>query len=191
MRVVLLLLALSAPPESLEVRSRYRACIETDGDKGVEACEASLKDTLTPPHRFLALGLLADRLASLERWDEAIEVDRESVRMHPDDSLAQRRLGETLLYAVGRSEEALGPLREAVALEPADAQAGASLGTALNALSRFPESVKAFEDAVASDPAFFSRHPAALLTLEASKRGETWPKPTVLTPPESALSPSP
>jgi tetratricopeptide (TPR) repeat protein len=190
MAVLLLAFALAAPPEPLEVRARYRACLETDGEKGVDACLLSLKDALTSPHRALALGLLADRLASLERWDEALAADRESVKLRPDDSLAQRRLGETLLYALGRAEEALGPLREAVALEPGDAQASASLGAALNALSRFPESVKALEAAEESDPNFFARHPAARETLEASRRGETWPKPAVLAAPEMLPSPA-
>jgi tetratricopeptide (TPR) repeat protein len=128
------------------------------------------------------LDLLARRLAGLERWEEALEVDREAVRLRPEDGAAHLRLGETLLYAFGRPEDAAEAFRAAGAARTDDPRAPALLGAALNALGRFPEAVSAFEESSRRDPSFMGTHPAARLILEASQRGETWPPRGVVPP---------
>jgi tetratricopeptide (TPR) repeat protein len=184
-----LLLALAVPPESADARRRFRECVDLVREAGVEACRRALEETsLSARHRALALGLLAGRLADQKQWDEAARAEEQLVGLDPQDSLAKRRLGELLLYALNRPEDAEAVLREAVALRPDDPGARASLGMALNALSRFPESVAVLEQV--RDPAFFDTHPAAREALEASRKGERWPLPAAPPLKPEAATPS-
>lgn len=156
---------------------RLKACLDGSGESGIAPCREALVETLTPAHRGVVLDLLAQRLSSVGKWDEALEVNREAVKVNPSNLEAQLRLGDTLLFALGRAEEALGPLKEASALKADDPRAPASLGAALNAVGSFRESIGAFEEAVRRDPSYLDTHPASRAVRDASSREERWPFP--------------
>jgi tetratricopeptide (TPR) repeat protein len=180
-----LVAALVLPQEARRARERLKACVGEEGAAGVLPCREALAEALTPAHRVMVLDLLAKRFAGLERWEEALDAAREAVKLQPEDAAAQIRLGETLLYALGRPEEAIQAFREAAAANPEDPRGPASLGAALNVLGRFPEAAAALEESSRRDPSFFDTHPAARVLLEASQRGEKWP-PQGISPPDSA-----
>jgi tetratricopeptide (TPR) repeat protein len=119
--------------------------------------------------------VLAGHLVALERWDELAELLRENVRIDPRNAAAWRRLGLTLLFALGEAAEATGALEEAVRLAPADASARLALALALHATGRWREAAAEFEEALRLDPAVLDGRPAARIALEAARRGEPWP----------------
>jgi tetratricopeptide (TPR) repeat protein len=173
--VVALLSAAGAPAEEPAAGEQARLCEERSGEEGLAACRSAIALGGGREREAALRQLLALRLASLERWEELAALYREAVRLRPDDPEANWRLGSTLLFALGKPEEALLPLQEAVRLAPADPQPRLTLGAALNALGRHPEAVAAFEEALRLDPAALNDHPGSRAVYEASQRGERWP----------------
>ena len=173
--VVALLSAAGAPAEEPAAGEQARLCEERSGEEGLAACRSAIALGQGRERAAALRQLLALRLASLERWDELAALYREAVRLGPNDPEANWRLGSTLLFALGKPEEALLPLQEAVRLAPADPQARLTLGAALNALDRHAEAVAAFEEALRLDPAALNDHPGSRAVYEASQRGERWP----------------
>jgi len=141
----------------------------------VSACRHALAATLPAGIAATLRRVLAVKLAGLRRWDDVTEVYRSAVRARPADDDAQERLGHALLHLLGRPDEAVGPLQEAIRLRPGRASAHAELGTALAALGRASEAVVAFEDAARLDPGYFESRPAAQATFDAVRRGQRWP----------------
>lgn len=141
----------------------------------MQACRNALALGLPAPRAAALRRVLAAKLASLERWDEAVEVCRDAVRASASDPEAQLRLGRALLHLAGRTAEAVGPLQEAIRLRPEGPAAHGELGVALAALGRPAEAVAAFEDAMRLDPGYFESRPAAQATFEAARRGQRWP----------------
>jgi tetratricopeptide (TPR) repeat protein len=99
---------------------------------------------------------------------------REAVRLAPQDATARWRLGDALLYGLGKPDAACASLREAVRLDSRLAGAHLSLGVALNAAGAHAEAVSAFDEALRLDPRIFENHPVARAALEASRRGRRW-----------------
>src|SRR5262249_21319425 len=77
------------------------------------------------------------------------------------DAGAPRRLGLVLRLALGRAAEAEAPLREAVRLQPTDAEAWVGLALTLGAQGRKPEALAAFDEARSHEPAILADRPAA------------------------------
>jgi len=86
----------------------------------------------------------------LERYDEAIALQE---RAHELDPLTHRVDLATALLRAGRNEQAARAARAAVAIDPHDPRAHATLGWALLRLDRPDEGLAAIERAVALTPA--------------------------------------
>lgn len=156
----------------------FRACLSlADDAEAVAYCRRAAAEPGAPRRASVTLLVLGIRLAALGRWDEVVDAYRRRVALQPDDPGAHRRLGEALLNGTGEVAAALVSFDEAVRLDPGDARAHGFRGIALNALERYPEAVRAFEDALQAEPSFFTLRPAARRVLEASQRGERWPPP--------------
>jgi tetratricopeptide (TPR) repeat protein len=167
--------AAEARAQELTADEQARLCEERSGEEGLAACRSAIALGLGRERAAAVRQLLALRLASLERWEELAAAYREAVRLDPNDAEANWRFGSTLLFALGRPEEALFPLQEAVRLAPAESPPRLALGAALNALGRYAEAVAAFEEALRLDPAALDDHPGSRAVYEASQRGERWP----------------
>jgi len=161
-------------PESVEARREAYLCTSQAREAAIPACRRALvlglrRDRATTVN--LVLGL---HLAALQRWDEVVAVYREAVRLSPHNAVAHWRLGDALLYGLGRPAEALAPLREATRLDPDLAGAYVSLGVAQNALGDHAEAVASFDEALRLEPRILATRPAAREVLKASRRGERW-----------------
>ncbi len=161
--------------EPRAARDQARLCERLAGEDAVEACRAALSLGIGGERRRPVRALLAKHLAALERWDELAGLFREGVRLEPGSADAWHRLGDTLLFALGRPAEAVNALQQATRLAPAEASAWLSLGLAQAALERPTETVAALEEALRLDPLVFDGRPAARAALEAARRGRSWP----------------
>jgi len=175
---ILLLALLAAPPlvETPAAREQARLCEDLVGEEGLLACRRALSLGLGPARVGPVRELMARRLVALERWEELEAHFTEDVRRHPDSAVFQFRLGSTLFFALGRVEESLVPLGEAVRLDPARAEYHATYAQALSAMGRPREALAEFEEALRLDPDVLAGRPAAQAVLEAARRGEGWPR---------------
>lgn len=161
--------------DSLAALQEARLCVEETRKRAIEPCRMALALGLSPARSYWVHRVLARKLESLDRWDEAVEVYREQVGLDPKDADGHLRLGSVLLYGQHRPEQAAAELRESIRLKPGLARAWGELGVVQNVLGGFAESVSAFEEALRLDPAYLEGRPTARLVLEASRKGERWP----------------
>lgn len=173
--LVLALLAAAAPAETPAAREQARLCEELPAEPGLAACRRALALGLSPARVGPVRELVARHLVVLERWEELDLHLAEDVRLHPESAVFQHRLGSNRLFALGRAEEGLGPLEEAVRLDPENAEYRAIHALALSAQGRPLEAAAEFETALRLDPDVLSSRPAARAVLEAARRGESWP----------------
>jgi tetratricopeptide (TPR) repeat protein len=170
------LLAAGPPVETAAAREQARRCETVPGDEGLLACRSALSLGLAPARFGPVRELLARHLVSAQRWEELAAHFAEDVARHPDSADARFRLGSTLLFALGRVQEALGPLAEAAQLDPASVDRQVTYGLALSAAGRPQEALAAFEEALRRDPEALASRPAAAAVREAARRGEGWPR---------------
>jgi tetratricopeptide (TPR) repeat protein len=154
-----------------------KACLARGDAAGVDACRKALALTQAPERRETLTLVLAQKLATLGRWEEASGVYADVVRLRPRDAEARLGLAAAWLYGMGRAEDALAPLGEAADLLPDDPRPWIERGIALAALGRYAEAVAAFDDATRRDPSCLEARPAASQVLEAARHGSTWPEP--------------
>jgi tetratricopeptide (TPR) repeat protein len=175
--VSLLLAFLAAPPptETPASREQARLCEELPGDPGLAACRRALALGLSEPRVGPVRELVARHLVSAERWEELDAHLAEDVRLYPESAAFQHRLGSNRVFALGRVEEGLASLREAVRLDPGRAEYRAVHALALSAVGRPREAAAEFEEALRLDPDVLSGRPAARAVLQAARRGENWP----------------
>jgi tetratricopeptide (TPR) repeat protein len=171
--LVLLLAAL--PVETQAAREQARLCEELVGEAGLQACGRALAIGVAPARVGPLRELVARRLVSLERWEELAAHLAEDVRIHPESAAARFRQGSNLLFALGRAEDSLAPLEEAVRLDPGRADYRAVHALALNAVGRVADAAAEFEEALRIDPDVLASRPAARAVLDAVRRGERWP----------------
>jgi tetratricopeptide (TPR) repeat protein len=181
-----LALALSASQEALAqaaspvletpaAREQARLCERLNLAAGAEACRSALALGIRPERRAALRDQLARHLVALEDWDALADHFREGVRLEPQDALAWKRLGLTLLFALHQVPEALSSLDQAVRLAPGDAEARVGLAQALAAAARPVEAKAAFEEALRLDPRVLDPRPAARAAFEAARSGASWP----------------
>jgi tetratricopeptide (TPR) repeat protein len=91
------------------------------------------------------------------RVAEAIQQDREAVKIQPGYVVARTNLGESLCDQ-GQVDEAIAELEEAVRLKPDYAEAHNGLGAALAKKRRFEESIAQYQQALALDPGSAKAH---------------------------------
>jgi tetratricopeptide (TPR) repeat protein len=165
----------AAVGEPAAAREQARLCERLNGEAGANACRAALALGIGPQRRGPLRERLARHLVALEDWDALADHLRESVELDPRDAVATRRLGLTLLLALGEPAEAVAVLQQAVGLAPEDAEARLGLAQALAATGRGAEAAAAFEAALRLDPHVLDGRPAARAAHEAARRGESWP----------------
>jgi tetratricopeptide (TPR) repeat protein len=156
-------------------REQARLCERLDGEEAIAACRQALALGIGPSRRAGIRQLLSRRLAAVERWDQLAALLRVSVELDPGDAVAWRRLGNVLLFGLGRTEDAVVALGEAVHLAPDEAASRCDLAVALASAGRLSEAVAAFDAAVRLDPAVLESRPAARAVLEAAREGRRWP----------------
>jgi tetratricopeptide (TPR) repeat protein len=172
---VLVLLAAAPAVETPAAREQARLCELSTGVPGLDACRRALALGLSPARVGPVRELVARHLVSLERWEELDAHLAEDQRLDPENAVFPHRRGSNLLFALGRAEESLVPLGEAVSLDPGKAEYRAIHALALAALGKPQEASAEFEEALRLDPDVLSARPAAQAVLEAARRGETWP----------------
>jgi eukaryotic-like serine/threonine-protein kinase len=99
-----------------------------------------------------AFGLKGNFLSLNDMLDKAIELERRAISIDPELSDAHLWEGSALL-ALGRTEEAIASIREALRLEPDNGQAHQGLGRALwVGKGQFAEAIPVFERAIQLNP---------------------------------------
>jgi tetratricopeptide (TPR) repeat protein len=81
-----------------------------------------------------------------QAWDKALELTQAWAAAYPREAIAFNSLGIACLY-LGKYEEAIGHLREAIRLDPKFGAPYGNLGLALTALNRFDEAKSVLEEA--------------------------------------------
>lgn len=124
--------------------------IRLSNDFDYEGAERDLKRALElDPGNLDTMDVYGRMLAGLERYDEALAIQR---RAHETDPLEHRLDWVTTLLRAGRYEEALQGALNVVDLEPHLAHGRATLGWAYILLGRFEEGLAELRRAVALAP---------------------------------------
>jgi Flp pilus assembly protein TadD len=171
-----LLLAAPPPSASVEANEQFRLCLgDADDAASLAACRKALELGLPPARAAIVHDVMASKLGSLGRWDEAVATLRSLAELRPEDGEVHLRLGAGLLHGLDLPAEAVDPLRAAIGLAPSDPRGHAELGDALNQLGDHASARAAFDEALRLDPGYLDERPAARQAYEASGRGERWP----------------
>lgn len=113
-----------------------------------------------------------DTLVSLVgqgQLEEAVSLSRKMTEQFPLFGFGWKALG-TALNLLGRDEDALGPLQEAVILIPADAELRNNLGTVLLKLGRLDEAAASYRCALQINPGYAQAHCNLGATLQETGR---------------------
>ncbi|MGY0558157.1 MULTISPECIES: tetratricopeptide repeat protein [unclassified Lysobacter] len=141
---------LAAFPDDLEIL--YARALSWERGDDIARAEADLRRILViEPESVAALNALGYTLADrTERYQEALELINRARAAQPDNAAIIDSYG-WVLYRLGRTEEALGELRQAFALQK-DAEVAAHLAEVLWVLGKHEEARKYFEEARQLDP---------------------------------------
>ena len=141
------------------------------GSAGFEQAAALLKGALDkqPADAELRM-LLADTLFRLGRPDAARE-NAEVVLRNKPDAIGARRVRGLLLYAAGKSTEAMEDFRRCVQLEPGHGDYWLSLARLFVEQGNFDEAARAARDGLAADP--YNAHLHYYLAMAWHARGAT------------------
>ena len=122
---------------------------------------ANVRNPNVPPRLVKAGNRASDEMAHVwlqllpERAEDRLVLQeaamRGRLRKYPGDFVALANLG-AVLQTMGRFDEAVAVLREAVAARPADAAARNGLGAALQAAGRHQEAMAEFQRVIAGSP---------------------------------------
>ena len=112
--------------------------------------------TLDPGHE-LAISLLADRMETAQRWEDAIAVYRRLPKSSALYINARIQIAQDL-QRLDRTDEAITTLRETLSGAPTDFELLASIGDLLRAKERYREAVDAYTKALALVPKPEERH---------------------------------
>ena len=141
---------LAAFPDDLDIL--YARGLSWERRDDIARAEADLRRILViEPESVATLNALGYTLADrTDRYQEALELINRARAAEPDNAAIIDSYG-WVLYRLGRTEEALGELRRAYALQK-DAEIGAHLGEVLWVLGKRDEARKYFEQAREIDP---------------------------------------
>ena len=106
-----------------------------------------LDATLSEAHTALA-GVREREYA----WQEAERIFHRAIELDPNNAEAHLKLGIEFLFILGRSEDGLGEIRRALALDPLSFIAREYLAEALLVMGRYQEAVDQARKATAVDP---------------------------------------
>jgi serine/threonine-protein kinase len=88
-------------------------------------------------------------------WREAEEHYRRAIELNPGHSTARHWYGSDYLAILGRFEEGVAEIREALKVDPLSLIAGTSLGFTFVAMRRYDEAITQFRSLIDLDPHFF------------------------------------
>jgi|GEM_PF-7023113 len=91
------------------------------------------------------------------RFDDAVTVYKEVIRLKPDNQAAYSNLGSSY-FRLQKLDEALQAFRQAVQLNPNDAEARQNLGAGLAAQGNFDDAIKEYLQAIALKPDLAPAH---------------------------------
>jgi len=165
--------ALAAKPDSEKYWLSYLFALTEDGQP--EAARQALAEGRQAGLDAAVATRLSDRLAALAASRKTIRAQperqallaafdaghyaatfamaRRLLEQDPQDAFAWKALGISLVR-LGRNEEALSCLEEAVARSPQDPECASALGNVLLSLGRLPEAVARYNQALAVKPDF-------------------------------------
>ena len=144
------------------------------------AAEKALQLDATLSEAYTALGGVREREYA---WQEAERVFHRAIELDPNNTTAHLKLGMEHVFIQGRSEEGLGEIRRALALDPLSFITHEYLAQALLATGRYQEAKDQARQATAIDPtqvtAYMStgralslqgRHAEAVAVLQEANR---------------------
>jgi len=102
---------------------------------------------------YATLGLLRSRYGW--KWDEAEGFFRKAIELNPGYSTAHHWYAVDYLAMIGRFEEALSEIDQAITLDPLSAIAQEGRGFVLMVSRRYPEAVLQYEALKEFDPSFY------------------------------------
>ena len=100
------------------------------------------------PHHDLGISLLADRLETGKRWEDAVAVYRRVPKSSPLYVNARVQIAQDL-QRLDRTDEGLAVLRETLSGAPTDYEVYASMGDLMRAKERYAEAVDLYTKAIA------------------------------------------
>ncbi len=116
------------------------------------AHEAAGRAVTVAPQSAEALGALSRAMSALDRHDEAVRMAYESARLEPENPYRHNRLAWALLGDGRRAVEAEHAAREAVRLDPSDADFRITYAMVMKQLSKLDRARQALRDALALEP---------------------------------------
>ena len=136
----------------------YGIASSLSDEKSVEIPVFYLQLALTlDPHHDLAISLLADRMETAKRWDDAIAAYRRVPKSSPLYVNARVQISQDL-QKLQRTDEAIAILRETLSGGPTDFEVLASIGDLMRAKESYAEAVDAYTKALALVPKPEERH---------------------------------
>ena len=137
-------------PDSVELRYSRAMLAETENE--FSQMETDLRHIISiRPDSALALNALGYTLADkTDRYREALQLIQQAHKLLPDDPAVLDSLG-WVLYRMGRVQEAISHLRQAMIILP-DAEVAAHLGEALWAAGDKTDAKKVFKEALDASP---------------------------------------
>ena len=122
------------------------------------AAEKALELDATLSEAHTALAGVRERE---NEWQDAERMFRRAIELDPNNATAHLKLGIELLFIQGRSEDGLGEIRRALALDPLSFITRQYLADALLQMGRYQEAVEQARKATAVDPAQVTAYMAA------------------------------
>jgi serine/threonine-protein kinase len=122
------------------------------------AAEKALELDATLSEAHTALGRVREREYA---WQEAERSFRRAIELDPNNAEAHLTLGSELLFVQGRSDDGLGEIRRALALDPLSFIAREYFSEALMVMGRYQEAAEQARKATAVDPTQVTAYMAA------------------------------
>ncbi len=104
------------------------------------------------------LSLRGDRAAAEKALQKAVTIQREAIRLRPDDGVAHLGLGAVLCDVAHDYAAAIVEFREVIRLQPNDAASRRNLGIALCGQGKVDEAVAAYREAIRLRPEYAEAH---------------------------------
>jgi tetratricopeptide (TPR) repeat protein len=131
------------------------------------AAEKALELDSTLSESHTALAAIREREYG---WQEAERIFRRAIELDPNNAAAHLKLGIELLFIQGRSEDGLGEIRKALALDPLSYITRDYLAVALLVMGRYEVAVEQARKATTLDPAQVTAYMSAGRALSLQGR---------------------
>ena len=153
---------------AMDVQSNGTAKSRLDAyQRAKAAAEKAVQLDATLSEAHTALAAVREREYA---WQEANRIFRRAIELDPNNAAAHLKLGIELLFILGRSEDGLGEIRRALALDPLSFITRDYLADALLVMGRYDEAVEQARKATAVDPTQVTAYVAAGRALSVQGR---------------------